>query len=323
MTENKNGSEKLQLYHKKRLEARPRFKEGYRGLQDYIPSAGDVFVATYVKSGTTLLQHLVYQLVVASGGGPEWDRDGTSFRELGEVAPWIEYSGLTGISSCNSTPRIFKTHLHASSFDLSNTKVRYIYCYRNGEKIPASWAEYSVKWVLPGVQLTDSERNEFYRYFVSELFLGGSQPASLDQAGDASQAAAEWFRHVCDWTQERRPNVLVLRFEEIVADLETTAHRIADFLQLAVDKGGIQRATARCDRDTMANDGKFRETLVAKGLGWDPHGDVKVRPEDARLFRNIGFSEEEKEKYVSMMVDTFGVSSYEEMTTVIDRWQTQ
>ena len=65
----------------------------------------DVFIATYSKSGTTWLQHIVHQLRSAG------DLD---FEEISCVVPWLESSIDIGIDPCAEQPysfRAFKSHL--------------------------------------------------------------------------------------------------------------------------------------------------------------------------------------------------------------------
>eukprot|EP00171_Calliarthron_tuberculosum_P015273 IDg15273t1 len=45
------------------------------GLQNHKPQPGDVTIVTFPKSGTTMLQNIVYQLVVEAGGAPASDPD--------------------------------------------------------------------------------------------------------------------------------------------------------------------------------------------------------------------------------------------------------
>ena len=80
-------------------------REGMLAGLSFQPRPTDVFIATFAKSGTTLLQQIVHGL--RTGG----DMD---FEDISEVVPWIEMAVDTGIDATaaqRAEPRAFKTHL--------------------------------------------------------------------------------------------------------------------------------------------------------------------------------------------------------------------
>ena len=65
-------------------------REGRLAGLSFRPRPTDVFIATFAKSGTTLLQQIVHGL--RTGG----DMD---FEDISEVVPWIEMAFDTGIDA--------------------------------------------------------------------------------------------------------------------------------------------------------------------------------------------------------------------------------
>ncbi len=319
----RTSEEKAAAVLQKLGEARVYWGKFRRGILDYSPQKGDVIVCTYAKSGTTLLQNMVYQLAVASGGASPRDPDGDGFKQLGEVTPWVEYSTLTGVTSFDSNPRVFKSHMPASEFDFDNKDIKYIYCYRDGLEIPGSLLDMLVSWMLPSMQMSDADRAAIFHRYVQESFLAADE--SLSGSGRSAfenSGVAVWFEHVYGWTSRKRENVLVLQFEVIIHDLLGTAKRIAKFLGLEVSEKGFEKVAERCGRRRMSEDYRFRETLVTKGLEWDPAGGVKARMPGEGGFRDERLSEEERKVYDRMLHSKFGVGTYEGLVAKIHEWQT-
>lgn len=292
-------------------------RERATGLKSFVPHHSDVTITTFSKSGTTLLQNLVYQLVVAAGCAPG-DSNGDDFFDISQVVPWIECAPVTGVSEskARTVPRIWKTHATAAEFDLSPNGGRYIYCVRNGQNLPASFLDFVLDWVTTCPIKGNELRTACFHEYVNSRFLG------LHRNPDGSYTRPEkslghWFSHVNGWTSVKRENVLVLVYEEIIKDLTKTARRIADFLNLEVPTEGIDGAVARCDREAMASDSRFRDILISDAMGWKNGGGVKARPEGAPGFRSVKFTDESLAVYKDMFLDAFGVATYEELVNRI------
>ena len=81
-----------------------RSDESERRADETLVLATDVFIATYPKCGTTLLQQMLHTLRT---------RGDMSFDEITEVVPWFESAWDIGIdpgAKQVASPRVFKTH---------------------------------------------------------------------------------------------------------------------------------------------------------------------------------------------------------------------
>lgn len=279
-----------------------------RSLDQYVPKDNDVFIVTRGKSGTTLMQNLVYQIVLESGGGPEWDPKGTKFTDIGEVVPFLDLAEVTGVSSNDSTPRVFKSGI--SPDEIENSSARFIYIMRNGMNIPSSFLDFLIPWVNPGLHLTQKDREKIFHTYVSNMFLTKSR-------NSANPFTTSWFEHVHKWTSLKRENVLILNYEGICRNKKGAVYAVAKFLGLDISEEGKQRVVAACDRDTMAQDPRFKEQLFTKGMGMDPSGGIKVRKQGNEAFHAISFSDDEKKLYSEMFKDTFGVDTYDELVAKV------
>jgi methylamine dehydrogenase accessory protein MauD len=184
-------------------------------IEKFVPRPDDIFVVTYPRSGTTWMQMILYQLTTA----------GTmDFAHITQVSPWFERSLKDGTAyDALPAPRVFKSHL--SYGKIPKGPCRYLYVARDGKDVAVSY--YHFQKTHMGYQGT------FDEFF--ERFLKGEVPFG------------SWFRHVRGWYAHRDdPNVLFLRYEDLVADLPGALRRIAGFCGLEVDPGRWPGILERC-----------------------------------------------------------------------------
>lgn len=289
------------------------------GLQHYRPQPTDIIIATYPKAGTTLLQNMTYQIVVATGGAPPFDPDGTAFTDICQVAPWLEYGPEFGVTECPSNPRVFKTHEPAVVFDLSKSK--FVFCVRNPLEFPGSRLDFMFDILTGGSHADEEVREQVFHEYVRRSFFGRqpSDGSEEDTEGSPSKRYGSWFGHTKSWTEETHPNVLVIFYEDVKRDLAATARRIASFMGRSLPESGLKTVVERCDRKRMASDSRFVSQITSRGLGL---GDAKLRtvfPEDRKGFKDFVIEESSMEAYKESMQSTFGVSSYDEFCNLVHR----
>jgi len=225
-----------------------------RGLA-FRPRPSDVFVSTYPKCGTTLLQQIVHGL--RTGG----DMD---FEEITEVIPWIELAadmGLDPEAEQKALPRAYKTHLAWSEVPKGG---RYLYAIRD-----------------PLAVLTS-----FYHFLEGWFFEPGSvdlETFALDYLLAGSGSGRYWEHLVSWWPQRLDENSLFLCYENLVDDLPGSVARIATFIGVEADEQRLEVATRQARIDFMsAHPTKWDDNLLRKarngycGLPEDA-GSTKVR----------------------------------------------
>jgi hypothetical protein len=195
------------------------------GVQSFRPRPDDVFIAAYPKSGTTLMEMILYQLRTAG----EMD-----FPHIDSVVPFFELEFLRGDPARFETlppPRVFKTHLQRRYMPGGGTVGRYLYGVRRLDDVAVS--AYHHYCMMTGVE------HDFDRYMNG--FVQGRAPMF-----------ASWVRHYESWWPHRHdPNVLFLRYEEMVRDLDGTVRRIAAFCGIPVDEAAMPRILERCSAAFM------------------------------------------------------------------------
>lgn len=190
---------------------------------------GDLFIASYPKSGTTWLQMIVYQL--ATDGKME-------FSHISQVSPSLESALLKGADAfAASTSGPFKTHLMPSS--IPTGAGRCIYIIRHGLDVATSYYHHYCRY--------NNYKGSFDAFFSRFLTQGSLYPH------------CNWFTHVAAWIRNVSSlNVMVVRYEDLARDTAGTIVRIARVCGHPVDTDILTRTLARCSFDFMrAHEDKF------------------------------------------------------------------
>jgi hypothetical protein len=176
---------------------------------EFVPRPDDIFIVTYPRSGTTWMQMILYQLTT------DGDMD---FPHIYEYCPFFERSSRSGLGfEARPSPRLFKSHLTYRKIPKGPCK--YIYVARDGKDVAVSYYHLSRDHSGFGFEGTFSEF--FDRYLRGKVEFGS------------------WFEHVRGWWRHRNdPNVLFLRYEDLLDDLEGGIQKIIAF-------GGFEIAPER------------------------------------------------------------------------------
>lgn len=205
----------------------------------FTPRPDDVFIVTYPRSGTTLMQMMLYQL---TGSG------GMEFFHISQFVPWFETSLLDGRDLASlPSPRCFKSHLNHKR--MPRYPGRFIYVVRDGMDVAVSY--YHLRRTHHGYKGSFEE-------FLDEFL-----------AGDV--AYGSWFDHVAGWARRASDDrVLWLRYEELCSDLGTHIRRVADFCDWELAEDRISEIAHRCSFEYMkAHEDKFdlqHEELWERGV---------------------------------------------------------
>ncbi len=203
----------------------------------------DIVIATYAKSGTTWMQQIVSQLIFKGEEG----------LNVAEMSPWVDLRvppaevKLEALEA-QAHRRFIKTHLPVDAF-VFNPAVKHIYIGRDGRD--AMWSMHNhhrnftddAYEVLNGPGLvgprleppTDDPRE----YFLEWLDDRGFPPWSL-------------WENVRSWWEIRDlPNVMLVHFNDLKADMEGEIRRIAEFLEIDVADDLWPAILEHCSFDYM------------------------------------------------------------------------
>ena len=184
--------------------------DSYAKARAYPAGAGDVFVATQMKCGTTWMQHVVYQ-VLHRGAGDLVERGQTLYG----VSPWLEGRKTLPAEQAprhgaERPMRVFKTHLPASLCPWS-PDAKYVYVVRH----PVSCFASCVDFLRTNLGAFTPPLPEIERWFCSDKMWWGP-----------------WPQHVAGWWERAQgsDNVLFVTFEDMKRDLAGVVDRVAALL---------------------------------------------------------------------------------------------
>jgi len=191
------------------------------------PQAGDVFVATQMKCGTTWMQHVIYE-VLQRGDGKLVENGEALYSQC----PWIEASKSVPLDDAprigtEHPSRVIKTHLPTKICPYSED-AKYIYVVRH----PVSCFASCVDFVATNVGAFAPPLGVTEEWFCSDEMWWGP-----------------WTDHVDGWWKwsEQRDNVLFVTFEDMKRDLRAVVLEVAAFLQMApLSDEEVDRVVEKC-----------------------------------------------------------------------------
>ncbi|XP_060078699.1 sulfotransferase 4A1-like [Ylistrum balloti] len=222
-------------------------------VENFETNEKDIWVVSFPRSGTTLLQEMV-DLVNSEG-----DFVRVQTMPLEERFPYFEYSypGIKSIQKMES-PRLIKSHLPLSLLPKSvrEGKAKIIYVARNPKDTCVSYFHF-VQLLKPTFRF-NGNFNDFFNRFINNKV-----PYS------------PWWRHVKEfWDIRDSPNVLFLKYEDIVEDMGGTVITIAEFLGKDIHPMEIKMIATHCSFDVMKinpnlNFSWWKEVGIADKKGQD------------------------------------------------------
>lgn len=197
----------------------------------YVPRADDIVIATPPKCGTTWMQQIVASLVFQSAAP----------MQLGRISPWIDNRGapvekVMEFIDGQGHRRFLKSHLAADALPLHD-EVRYIHVGRDGRDAALSWHNHQTGF-RPEVLA------RFDEVGLADPRIGRPHPRP---AADPADYFHDWlegdperfngyparvFFHIerSFWAVRDQPNVLLVHYNDLKADLDGEMRRVAAFL---------------------------------------------------------------------------------------------
>lgn len=204
----------------------------------------DVIIATYGKSGTTWMQQIVSQLIF----------NGEEALDIFAISPWLDLRTLPReetLERLAAQPhrRFIKTHLPVDALVYSRD-AKYIYVGRDGRDV--CWSLYN----------HHANANEaFYRMINDTPGRVGPELAPPTESirdyfltwleRDGYPFWSFWENVRGWWSIRDLPNLLLVHYADLKADLPGEIRRIAEFLDAPIDKARWPAIVEHCTFDYM------------------------------------------------------------------------
>lgn len=204
----------------------------------------DIVIATYAKSGTTWVQQILAQLIF----------DGAEDLPVAEMSPWMDLrvppkeEKLAAVEA-QGHRRFLKTHLPVDALVFS-PEAKYIYIGRDGRDVVWSlWNHHANANAMWYAALNDTPGRvgppiepppeDIRTYFLDWL------------QGDGFPFWPFWENVRSWWDVRHLPNVLMLHFADLKADMEGEIRRIAEFIGTDIDPAHWDAILRHCSFDYM------------------------------------------------------------------------
>jgi hypothetical protein len=275
--------------------------EGIQRALAFKPRPDDVIITPYGKCGTTWLQQVFHGLRT---------RGDMDFDDISRVVPWIEtaYDLRLDLEAPQAAqPRGFKSHL---PYDLVPKGARYLLSIRDPKDAFVS----------------------SFRFMEGWFFESGSVPIERSAREYLKTGARRdyWHHLVSWWTQRNDPDVLMLSYERMNLDFETSVRRIARFVGITLDDALFEIVCRQSSLEFMlAHKDRFDDRLMRERservIGLPPGSDSakvrKGRVGEHRSELTPEISAEFDRVWHEQIESTLGFTSYAELSEALEREQ--
>ncbi|MCB1672876.1 MAG: sulfotransferase domain-containing protein [Gammaproteobacteria bacterium] len=289
-------------------EARSKYFDS-RGWDDFQARSDDVVIATYPKCGTTWTQRIVGMLIFQSD---------EPF-PVQDSSPWPDFrlpppGAMHALAESQTHRRFLKSHLPFDALPVYEG-VKYIHVARDGRDAAMSFHNHKLNYTDQVIAraaevLADDPK------FDTGISRADPDPAAHfhawlqgeeDHIGDP--ACGFWHIERSFWDARDEPNVLLVHYGDMKADLEGEMRRIAEFLDIDIPEELWPRLTEAARFESMK--GKAEELMPTAGEIWQGGGNT---------FLNKGFNGRWRGVFHEQDLDLYDAKVKNEFAPDLARW---
>lgn len=200
----------------------------------------DVFITSWAKSGTTMMQQMFHQvrMVAATGTG---DMD---FEDISRMTPWEDTALMLDLDMTmpqRAAPRGFKSH---REYERLPAGQRYVVTLRDPKECYVSFHRFFDGWHIESGALS---LEEFW-----PLFIGGG-PGGCDY----------WTHLLSWWARREQSDTLLATYRWAARNRRAMIERLAAFLDLPLDPAQVDVVEQMTSREFMhAHKDRFDDAMM-------------------------------------------------------------
>jgi len=256
----------------------------------------DIIIGTYAKSGTTWMQQIVSQLLF----------DGDESLPVAEMSPWVDLrvppkEVKLPMIEAQTHRRFLKTHLPVDALVFSG-KAKYIYIGRDGRDVV--WSLYN-HHLNANDAWYDALNNTPGRVGPP---IGPPPATTLEYFenwldNDGAPFWSFWENSRSWWDIRTLPNVHLVHFADLKADMEGQIRQIADFIDIPVDDASMGRVLKHCSFDYMK--ANAAQSVPLGGAFWDGGAKTFIHKGNNGRWKDI-LPQSVSDRYEKMVVAELG-----------------
>ena len=239
----------------------------------YEPQPGDVFITSWAKCGTTMMQQMFHQL--RTGGDMDFD-------DISRMTPWEDSAVITDLDMTlpqRGSPRGFKSH---REYERLPSDMRYVVTLRDPHETYVSFYRFMNGWnIEPGTISLE----EFFPLWM----LGG--PGGCD-----------YFTHLLSWWARRdEPDTLLATYRWAAKNRPAMIRRLADFCGIELTDELAALVEERTSREFMyAHKDKFDDAMLS--AAFDRHLGIPADSDSTKV-QAVGSDSKEVPASVAAQID--------------------
>lgn len=290
------------------IEARSRYFDS-TGWEGYKPRPDDIIVATYPKCGTTWTQRIVGMLVFASPAP----------FPVQDSSPWPDFrlpppGAMHELAESQAHRRFLKSHVPYDAMPLYRG-VKIIHVARDGRDAAMSFYNHKINYtddVLTQMNTILEQDSKFDSPTVRTepdpaVHFHNWVKGEEDHMGDP--ACGFWYMENSYWAAKDDPDLLLVHYADLKADLAGEMRRIANFLEITIPEDLWPELVDAASFESMKSNAA--DLMPSAGEIWQGGGNT---------FINKGTNGRWRDVYKAEDLAAYDARVKEEFTPELAKW---